>query len=104
MPRFFFDYRDSQGHLERDEEGVEFPSLEEAYEDAAQAAVDIHADACCAGKCLTGDAFEIRDECGRILAAVRFAEALARRHSSRRREPTSTATRGQRPRSPCRSG
>jgi hypothetical protein len=26
MPRFFFDYRNSDGQLERDGEGIEFPS------------------------------------------------------------------------------
>ena len=39
MPRFFFDYRDSDGQLERDCEGIEFPSLEAAYEDVLKAAV-----------------------------------------------------------------
>jgi hypothetical protein len=34
MPRFFFDYRDDQGHLERAGDGIAFPSLEAAYEDA----------------------------------------------------------------------
>ncbi len=41
MPRFFFDYRDDQGHLERDDEGIAFPSLEAAYADALRAAADI---------------------------------------------------------------
>jgi hypothetical protein len=36
MPRFFFDYRDGQGRLDRDDEGVEFPSLKAAYEDATR--------------------------------------------------------------------
>ena len=62
MPRFFFDYRDGQGRLDRDDEGVEFPSLVAAYEDATQAAVDMSMDACCSGHCATQDAFEIRDE------------------------------------------
>ena len=34
MPRFFFDYRNSDGQLERDGEGIEFPSLDAAYADA----------------------------------------------------------------------
>ena len=43
MPRFFFDYRNSDGQLERDGEGIEFPSLDAAYDDALKAAVDMHA-------------------------------------------------------------
>ena len=34
MPRFYFDYRDGNGLLERDEAGIEFPSLEAACFDA----------------------------------------------------------------------
>jgi hypothetical protein len=80
MPRFFFDYRDGQGRLERDDEGVEFPSLVAAYGDATQAAVDMSMDACCAGHCATQDAFEIRDESGQVLAVLPFAEAQSRAH------------------------
>ena len=82
MPRFFFDYRDGQGRLERDDDGVEFPSLEAACEDAAQAAIDMHTDACCEGQCATEDAFEIRDESGRLVVVLPFDEALSRRQSS----------------------
>jgi hypothetical protein len=80
MPRFFFDYRDGQGRLDRDDEGVEFPSLVAAYEDATQAAVDMSMDACCSGQRATQDAFEIRDEPGRVLAVLPFAEAQSRAH------------------------
>jgi hypothetical protein len=81
MPPFFFDYRDGQGRLDRDDEGAEFPSLKAAYEDATQAAaVDMSLDACCSGQCATQDAFEIRDESGRVLAVSPFAEAQSRAH------------------------
>jgi hypothetical protein len=35
-------------------------------------------DACCSGQCATQDTFEIRDESGRVLAVLPFAEALSR--------------------------
>jgi hypothetical protein len=47
VPRFFH-YRDGQGRLDRDDEGVD--SLKAAYEDATQAAVDMSMDACCLGQ------------------------------------------------------
>ena len=79
MPRYFFDYRDGQGNLEPDDEGVEFPNLQAAYTDAIRAAVDMHVDACCEGQCATDDAFEIRDEFGRLVLALPFAQALSER-------------------------
>jgi hypothetical protein len=81
MPRFFFDYRDGRGCLERDDDGVESPSLQVAYEDAAQAAVDMHTDACCEGQCATEDAFEIRDESGRLVVVLPFNDAFRRQSS-----------------------
>jgi hypothetical protein len=81
MPQFFFDYRDDQGHVERDEDGIAFPSLETAYDDAQQAVAEMKADGCCGGQDIVGHAFEIRDESGRMLLVVPFAEALARRRA-----------------------
>ena len=79
MPRFFFDYRGDDGRLERDEEGIEFASLEAAYKDAHQAARDMHADACREGKSLADHSFEIRDEAGLTLLVLQFGEALSRK-------------------------
>jgi hypothetical protein len=79
MPRFFFDHRHGQGAVDRDDEGIEFPSLEAAYHDATQAAVEMQTDACCEGDCATEDAFEIRDETGRMLLILPFTEALSRK-------------------------
>jgi hypothetical protein len=79
MPRFFFDYRDDQGHLERDDDGIAFPSLEAAYDDALQAAAEMRADACCEGQNVVNQAFEIRDESGRMLLVLPFAEGLSRK-------------------------
>lgn len=45
MPRFHFDYRDGDGSVERDEEGIEFPSLEAACFDARLAIIDMWAEA-----------------------------------------------------------
>ena len=80
MPLFFFDYRNGGGQLERDEDGIGFPSLEAAYQDALQAAKEMHADACCEGRNATVDCFEIRDESGRMLLVLPFSEALARKN------------------------
>ena len=79
MPRFFFDYRNGQGHLQRDDEGIEFPSLQAACDDAIQAAIDMQTDACCEGECPTDDAFEIRDESGQLVVMLPFREALSRK-------------------------
>ncbi len=80
MPRFFFDYRDDRGHLERDDDGITFPSLEAAYRDALQAAKEMQADACCEGPNSAAQSFEIRDESGRMLLVLPFAQALAQKH------------------------
>jgi Domain of unknown function (DUF6894) len=77
MPLFFFDYRGNHGCLERDEEGIEFASLEAAYKDAHHAAIDMHADACRQGKSLADHSFEIRDESGLTLLVLPFNEALS---------------------------
>ena len=83
MPRFFFDYRDGRGGLERDDDGVEFPSLEAAYKDATQAARDMHAEAQCEGQNAIDHAFEIRDKSGRMLLVLPFAEALSKQQSGK---------------------
>ena len=79
MPRFFFDYRDDRGYLERDDDGIAFPSLEAACEDALQAAKEMHADACCEGRNAAGQAFEIRDDSGHTLLVLPFPEAVSRK-------------------------
>ena len=78
MPLFFFGYRDDRGNLERHDEGIAFPSLDAAYQDAAQAALDIRADACSEGQNVANHAFEIRDESGRKVRVLPSAEALSR--------------------------
>jgi hypothetical protein len=79
VPRYFFDYRGDHGCLERDEEGIEFASLEAAYKDAHHAAIDMHADACREGKSFADHSFEIRDESDLTLLVLPFSEALSRK-------------------------
>ena len=50
MPRFFFDYRDEQGRLDRDDDGLAFPSWDAAYQDALRAVAEMREDACCEGQ------------------------------------------------------
>jgi hypothetical protein len=74
MPRFFFDYRDEQGRLERDEDGLAFPSWDVAYQDALRAVAEMREDACCEGENIGGHRFEIRDESGQLLMVLPFTE------------------------------
>jgi hypothetical protein len=75
MPQFFFDYR-TENYLERDDEGITFPSITAAYEDALQAAAEMRAEACCEGRDAANESFEIRDEAGRMVLVLPFTEAV----------------------------
>ena len=79
MPRFFFDYRDDQGRLERDDEGIAFPSLEAAYKDALQAAADMRTDACSEGRNIAHHQFEIRDEAGEVRRVLPFTQVQSKK-------------------------
>jgi uncharacterized protein DUF6894 len=81
MPRFFFDYRDGNGLVERDEDGIGVPSIETAYKVALQAAVEMYEEAREKGWNATDHSFEVRDETGRILLVIPLAEALPRLQS-----------------------
>ncbi len=76
MPCFYFDYRDGDGRLERDEDGIDFPSLEAAYLDAHLAIIDIWAEARREGRDPRPASFEIRDAHSRGVIELPFAEAL----------------------------
>jgi hypothetical protein len=76
MTQFYFDYRDHDGHSEIDDTGVDLLDLEAAYLEAYHAAIDLWAEARHAGRNLSRDQFLIRDENGRILVELPFAEAL----------------------------
>ena len=79
MPRFFFDCRDDQGRLERDDEGIVFPSLEAAYKDALQAAADMRTDACFESRNIADHRFEIRDEDGEVRRVLPFTRAKSKK-------------------------
>jgi hypothetical protein len=76
MPVFYVDYRRDDGGLETDEDGVEFPNIEAAYLDAYHSAIDMWAEFRHVGRNLSGHQFLIRDENGRVLVELPFAEAV----------------------------
>lgn len=78
MPTYFLNIRDG-ADVALDSEGAEYSSLREAREDALASARELSADALRAGQLLAAVAckvFEIRNEAGVLLLAVRFIEAL----------------------------
>ena len=74
MPLFYFDFGDDNGSGADD--GIEFPSIEAAYLVAYHAAIDMWAEARHVGRDLSGHQFFIRDENGRVLVELSFAEAV----------------------------
>jgi Domain of unknown function (DUF6894) len=75
MPRFFFHFT-SQGDVSRDEVGTEFPSLEAAYLDSCQSALEMSIDKLRVRDDPTNDSVEIADESGRLLMNIPFSEVL----------------------------
>jgi hypothetical protein len=75
MPRFFFHFT-SQGDVSRDEVGTEFPSLEAAYLDSCQSALEMSIDKLRVRDDPTNDSVEIADESGRLLMTIPFSEVL----------------------------
>jgi hypothetical protein len=75
MPRFFFHFI-SHDHLSRDEVGTVFSSLEAAYLDTWNAALEMAMESLRAQDDPTNDGFEITDEDGRMLMHVPFSEVL----------------------------
>jgi hypothetical protein len=75
MPRFFFHFR-SQDDVSRDEVGTVFPSLEAAYLDGCQSALEMSIDKLRARDDPTNDSVEITDESGRRLMNIPFSEVL----------------------------
>ena len=75
MPRFFFHFT-SQGDVSRDEVGTVFPSLEDAYLDGCQSALEMSIDKLRARDDPTNDSVEIADESGRLLMNIPFSEVL----------------------------
>lgn len=77
MPLFYFHLRNPQG-LNRDQIGLEFPSVEAAYLEACHTVPEISADLVRKKANPARYAFEITDEDDRLLMEVPFAEVLDR--------------------------
>ena len=74
MPRFFFNIVD--GRRVNDEEGQDFPSLEEAKREAVASARSIMREAVWAGRLPLNEWIEIADASGEILTTVAFRDAV----------------------------
>ncbi|WP_314957694.1 DUF6894 family protein [Bradyrhizobium cosmicum] len=75
MPRFYFDFR-SDGRIVVDDVGTEFPSLEEAYLDACQSALEISFEKLRIRSDPHLDSVEILDARRRPLMQVPFSDVL----------------------------
>ncbi len=75
MSRFFFHLCGPAG-FSRDEEGIEFATLEEAYLDLWKAAVEMSVDALRQHRDPSRDRFELWDEEGRFLLDLPFSEVI----------------------------
>jgi|SRR4051812_27181041 hypothetical protein len=75
MPRFFFHFI-SQNQVTTDDVGLIFPSLEAAYLDSCDAALEISIERLRARDDPTNDGIEIADEDGRTLMHIPFTEVL----------------------------
>ena len=83
MPRFFFDFT-SDGITTRDEVGLDFVCLEDAYLDACRAAREMGVEKFRRRQNPFNDAFEILDGERRPLMEVPFEEVVGNRHELRR--------------------
>ena len=73
MPRYFFNVRSPSG-LERDPQGLEFPTLDEAIADARKAGAEILLDrAVEESEKRSSATFEIVDDSGQVVAKVPFS-------------------------------
>ncbi len=75
MSRFFFHLCGPSG-FSRDEEGVEFETLEDAYLDLWKAAVEMSVDALRQHRDATRDRFELWDQQGQFLLDLPFSEVM----------------------------
>lgn len=75
MPRYFIDLRDKAG-MTRDEEGSDYPSLEEALNEAKDSARDVERQFIDTRTPLAETCVEVRDVQGRVVAALTVAEVL----------------------------
>ncbi|MGY0571258.1 DUF6894 family protein [Bradyrhizobium sp. RDM12] len=75
MPRFFFDFS-SDGTVVADDVGTEFPSLEEAYLDACQSALEMSFEKLRIRSDPNLDSVEILDARRQLLMQVPFSDVL----------------------------
>ena len=75
MPKYFFHIR-AGGVLEEDPEGAEFPTLDEAHQEALEAAREIIAEKVLANEVTDAQSFEIVAEDGALLREVPFRSAI----------------------------
>lgn len=73
--KFFFHIRDIDGY-ERDEDGVELPSLSDAINEANEAAREMVAELVMQSEEIDGRAFEIANEDGEIVRTVAFRDVI----------------------------
>lgn len=75
MPRYFIDLRDGNGTI-RDDEGADFPHLEDALSEAKASARDLVQQYVQSRRSLFATCVEVRDEKGRTIATLTVAEVL----------------------------
>ena len=83
MPRFYFHLKRGE-ELEPDPEGLDFPSMEDAYLEAFSAALEFWTELLAKHQDPTIMAFEICDSAGNHLLTLPFSEVL---HSTKRPGP-----------------
>jgi hypothetical protein len=74
MPHYFFHLRTNDG-VERDDEGITFPSLDQARDDARTCLFEMASDEIPAGRKTTVQGIDITDDRGTIFARVDMAHA-----------------------------
>lgn len=80
MPRFFFDYH-SDGNLDRDDEGLDFPNLETAYREAVRGAVDLWIEAVRERRYPGAHSLVIRDTNDQVLKVVPLTSIFGDKHA-----------------------
>lgn len=75
MPRFFFNVHDGD-EIIRDHEGVDVPALDDAIEEARQAARDLLAERVKHGAAIDSQAFEVLDDKGKAVLTLPFRSVL----------------------------
>ncbi|CZT33028.1 DUF6894 family protein [Rhizobium sp. 9140] len=75
MPKFFFHVR-KPGVFEKDPEGEDFPTVDDAVDEAFKAAREILAEKVYANDIIDGSSFEITTDDGHVVRTVLFRDAL----------------------------